>query len=73
MSATYFAQPCPSCGRHLQVRVEYLGKPVACQHCERQFDATATPALQEDSTDDLLTRADELLATVETAVKPLPR
>ncbi|MBC8354262.1 MAG: response regulator [Planctomycetes bacterium] len=72
MSATYFAQECPSCGRHLQVRLEYLGKSVACQHCQRQFDAMMAPPLS-DSSEDLLNRADELLATVETASKPLPR
>ncbi|HTN77111.1 MAG TPA: hypothetical protein VL096_17750, partial [Pirellulaceae bacterium] len=38
--ATYFVQDCPTCGRRLQIRVEYLGKRVACQHCRGQFDAT---------------------------------
>jgi hypothetical protein len=31
--ATYFVQECPTCGRNLRIRVEYLGKRVVCQHC----------------------------------------
>lgn len=72
MSATYFAQECPSCGRHLQVRLEYLGRPVACQHCQRQFEAMLTPP-QSDSSEDLLNRANVLLATVESGARSLPR
>jgi len=37
--STYFVQECPTCGRNLQVRVEYLGKQVVCQHCGARFDA----------------------------------
>jgi uncharacterized Zn finger protein (UPF0148 family) len=72
MSATYFAQECPSCGRHLQVRLEYLGKSVACPHCQRQFEAMIAPQLS-DSSEELLNRANELLATVESDFRPLPR
>lgn len=72
MSATYFAQECPSCGRHLKVRIEYLGKAVACQHCQRRFDAMIVPA-QSDSSEDLLNRADQLLATVAMGSRSLPR
>ena len=72
MSATFFAQECPSCGRHLQVRLEYLGRFVACSHCQRQFEALAATR-QSDSGEDLLNRANELLATVETGYWPLPR
>ena len=38
-SGTYYVQECPTCGRSLQVRVEYLGKRVACQHCNAKFEA----------------------------------
>ncbi|MCA9120548.1 MAG: hypothetical protein H6822_14045 [Planctomycetaceae bacterium] len=72
MSATFFAQECPSCGRHLQVRIEYLGRAVACQHCQRQFEAMLTPP-QSDSSEDLLNRANQLLATVETVTRSIPR
>jgi hypothetical protein len=37
--STYFVQECPTCGRNLQVRVEYLGKQVVCQHCSARFEA----------------------------------
>ena len=38
-SATYFVQECPTCGRRLQVRVEYLGKSLVCVHCRGAFQA----------------------------------
>jgi DNA-directed RNA polymerase subunit M/transcription elongation factor TFIIS len=66
MSATYFVQECPSCSRQLQVRLEYLGKSVVCQHCEREFEASPA-AQQSDSGEFLLNRADELLASVESS------
>ena len=65
---TYFDQECPTCGRRLQVRVEYLGRRVKCQHCRARFEAwdqesgTMPPA---ESGVRLLQRADELLASVE--------
>ena len=37
--STYYFQECPTCGRSLQVRVEYLGKTVVCQHCQGRFEA----------------------------------
>ena len=66
--ATYFVQECPTCSRRLQVRLEYLGRTVACEHCNGHFEAT-DPALGKNISDsaELLLRADELLATVETA------
>ncbi len=63
--ATYFVQECPTCGRRLQIRVDYLGKLVACQHCRGKFEA-ADPAAQMRRPSDssvLLARADELLAS----------
>lgn len=64
--ATYFVQECPTCGRTLEVRVEYLGKRVACRHCRGSFIAEGI----EPSTDAaqalaLMQRADELLALAE--------
>ncbi len=66
--ATYFVQECPTCGRRLQVRLEYLGRVVACQHCNGKFEAS-DPALAPDplaTSAELLTRADELLASADT-------
>ncbi len=65
--STYFYQECPTCGRKLQVRVEYLGKNVVCQHCRAPFeacdpDSAAYPP--SDSGLSLLKRADELLDAV---------
>ena len=63
--ATYFVQSCPICGRSLQIRLEYLGRTVACQHCRGKFtasDPALLPIIPVHGSDDLLTRADELLA-----------
>lgn len=61
--ATYYVQECPTCGRNLQVRVEYLGKRVACQHCSARFVA-CDPSSENsagDSSLSILARADELI------------
>jgi DNA-directed RNA polymerase subunit RPC12/RpoP len=62
-NSTYYVQECPTCGRRLQIRVEYLGRRVVCQHCHGAFIA-ADPAMRTDCSNRLLKRADELLATV---------
>ena len=73
--STYFAQECPTCGRGLQIRVEYLGKEVACQHCHAQF-VSCEPGSDSYAASQsglaLLRRADELLATAG-AVQSRPR
>lgn len=66
-NATYFVQECPTCGRHLQIRVEYLGKRVACQHCQGVFVAADASNVRGDVVDHgsaLLRRANELLDSV---------
>ena len=66
MSATYFIQSCPTCGRTLQVRVEYLGRSLVCQHCRGAFVAAhpdSLPPPSSDSSDALLERVDELLGS----------
>ena len=63
-SAVYFDQECPTCGRRLLIRVEYLGKPVACQHCQGTFVAAESSNMrggQVDQGSALLRRANELL------------
>lgn len=32
-TGTVFRSHCPTCGRKLEIRVELLGRIVACQHC----------------------------------------
>ena len=66
-NSTYFVQGCPTCGRRLQIRVEYLGKQVVCQHCQGQFVAADPSNAQCDCAERgnaLLRRADELLESV---------
>jgi hypothetical protein len=60
----YFVQGCPTCGRRLQIRVEYLGKNVACQHCQGRFTAMDPANVRGEYVDRgsaLIRRADELL------------
>lgn len=64
---TYYVQECPTCGRSLQVRVEYLGKRVSCKHCNAKFEACDPSSANYppmDSGISLLDRADELLESV---------
>ena len=72
--ATYFVQECPICGRKLQIRLEYLGRSVACQHCDGQFtasDPATQPVNSWEMNDALLARVDQLLATaVTTRARP---
>lgn len=59
---TYFVQECPTCGRNLEIRVEFLGRRVVCQHCRGQFlasDANNAPSLSDSGM--LMQRAEELL------------
>ena len=64
--STYFVQECPTCGRNLQVRVEYLGKQILCQHCGAKFGAFEPGSeaySQNNSSLSLLERAEHLLQT----------
>ncbi|HID76297.1 MAG TPA: hypothetical protein EYP56_09915 [Planctomycetaceae bacterium] len=63
-NATYFLQDCPTCGRRLQIRVEFLGRQVACQHCRGRFVA-CDPATRPgaEGGDSVLQRAEQLLKT----------
>jgi hypothetical protein len=59
----HFAQECPVCGRPLQIRVEYLGRSVNCQHCGGRFVASGAQPDNSASRDNpLLARAEKLLA-----------
>lgn len=64
--STNFVQECPTCGRSLQVRVEYLGHQVVCQHCRGRFEAVDPASTPEvGSKSGLLRRAEELLESVQ--------
>ena len=63
--STYFVQECPTCGRSVEIRVEYLGKQLVCQHCHGAFVAADPESLQQEpatSSSAIMRRADELLA-----------
>mgnify|MGYP001162032547 CR=1 FL=1 len=63
-NSMYFVQECPTCGRRLQIRVEYLGRSVVCQHCRGTFIAQDPESYRYpgcDEAQDLLRRAEELL------------
>lgn len=68
--STYFVQECPTCGRSLQVCVEYLGRQVVCQHCHGRFEASEAVPSARGSGIDLLKRADELLESVTAQRQP---
>lgn len=59
-SGTFFVRSCPTCGRHLEVRVELLGRDVECVHCGANFKATQE---SKNSADDL--RIEEVLARAQ--------
>ena len=66
---TYFVQECPTCGRKLEVRVQYLGKQVVCQHCNARFeayDASTASYPAPPSSLSLLERAEQLLQSAGT-------
>ena len=66
MSRAYYYQECPTCGRNLKVRVEYLGKSVRCQHCHARFEACDPDSAAYPPSNSglaLMQRADELLET----------
>lgn len=71
-NSTYFVQGCPTCGRRLNIRVEYLGKRVVCQHCRGALTARdpASARLPEvDAESELLRRANSLLNALETPLR----
>ena len=77
-NATYFDQECPTCGRRLHIRVEYLGRQVVCQHCRGTLvalDVSSKRSSQVQPAYDLIRRADELLEQVgdQTLNMPLGR
>jgi hypothetical protein len=61
-NSTFFLQECPTCGRRLRIRVEYLGKRLVCQHCCGQFMACDPASNRYGSCDStVIEKAEELL------------
>mgnify|MGYP001023988025 CR=1 FL=1 len=69
---TYFLQGCPTCGRRLQIRVEYLGRRVVCDHCRGRFVARdpANSPTELHEAHDLLHRANALLESLDAQQAP---
>ena len=40
---TFFIRECPACGRPIQIKVEYWGRRLYCQHCGCRFLAMDRP------------------------------
>ncbi len=71
-SPTFFVQECPTCGRRLHIRVEYLGRRVICEHCHGRFVAR-DPACRGfgcEPGDALMRRAEELLESASRNIVP---
>lgn len=67
--STYYVQECPTCGRNLQVRVEYLGRLIVCQHCGARFEACQSDELVPVPTQSaLMQRAEELISASESQI-----
>ena len=72
---TFFVKTCPTCSRKLQVRVEYLGREMVCNHCGGDFVAGVMDETRTDrgtnSSGGILGRAVELLDETERGfIKP---
>jgi len=65
----HYYQDCPICGRTLRIRVEYLGRNLACQSCRGHFVAsepsTPVPAHSVVPQSHLLDRANQLLDSMQ--------
>jgi hypothetical protein len=67
---TYFQRPCPTCGRRLLIRVEYLGQEVCCSHCRCALvarDVSQDPCHEAELGGSILRRAEQLLALLESS------
>jgi|YNPNPStandDraft_1061719.scaffolds.fasta_scaffold22720_1 DNA-directed RNA polymerase subunit RPC12/RpoP len=69
----YFVQECPTCGRRVHIRIEYLGRQVVCQHCHGQFLAQDPANGNHPPSEDLLRRAEQLLENVEQRLENIER
>ncbi len=68
---TCFYQSCPTCGRQLQVDVQYLGRRVYCSHCRCAFvacdDVHGRRHAGRDEATSALERAEQLLALLDSS------
>ena len=66
-SGTYFVRSCPTCGRHLEIRVEYLGREVECVHCHGTFTANEESGGTQDDQriEQILARAQRYIDSIQ--------
>lgn len=66
-SGTYFFRSCPTCGRHLNVRIELLGRDVECAQCHATFVANEEPEVSPDDQriEQILARAQRYIDSVQ--------
>lgn len=67
-STMHYHQSCPTCGRKLMIRVEYLGRRVFCTHCRSPFiasDGSHQHGGANGGGGTVLERAERLLALFE--------
>ncbi|QDS94064.1 hypothetical protein FF011L_28420 [Roseimaritima multifibrata] len=60
-----FGQSCPTCGRRIKIRMEFLGRTVACPHCRAEFNATDKQPRQGNSEQMLMQRVERALRQAE--------
>lgn len=66
-----FNQPCPTCGRKQKIRIELLGRTVACQHCRAEFTASdRSDAIRVDADHHLMSRVERALQMSQAAAIP---
>ena len=72
MQTTFFVKECPTCGRKLQVRIEYLGREMMCNHCGGDFvaDDEVSKHNNSDAGAAIIDRVDDLLSDETGHVKP---
>ena len=65
-SGTYFIRSCPTCGRHLEIRVELLNRDVECTHCRANFLANDSidNSMSDWRIEQALARTQQFLASV---------
>lgn len=68
MPTPYFFQDCPTCGRHVRIKAEYLGRRMCCLHCEGEFTATDL----ESRFDAPVTRTSSVLQAMESLLSAAP-
>ncbi len=71
MPIAHFFQECPTCGRHVRIKAEYLGRRMSCLHCQGEFTAADRESrfdAAESPGSSLIQRIDALLSIAPPAM-----